>query len=160
MYPERPDRAYLAYIDGGAFTLDISGLTAVKTGAAPLPADFVRNKRKWLRVKWTPDGWPYVNPIDEAKASEIDMRIGVSSRSAQVSRRGRNIADLDREIAADNKRADDLGLIFDSDPRYTNSLGKEQSAGGPAASADGNAADNGEPPSVPKKAARKGKVTR
>lgn len=133
---------------------------AVKTGAAPLPADFVRNKRKWLRVKWTPDGWPYVNPIDEAKASEIDMRIGVSSRSAQVSRRGRNIADLDREIAADNKRADDLGLIFDSDPRYTNSLGKEQSAGGPAASADGNAADNGEPPSVPKKAARKGKVTR
>ena len=32
-------------------------------------------------------------------------------------------ADVDREIAADNQRADDLGLIFDSDPRYTSKDG-------------------------------------
>ncbi|MDB0529986.1 phage portal protein, partial [Ralstonia solanacearum] len=27
--------------------------------------------------------------------------------------------DTDREIAADNARADSLGLVFDSDPRHT-----------------------------------------
>ena len=26
--------------------------------------------------------------------------------------------DVDREIAADNTRADELGLVFDSDPRH------------------------------------------
>jgi hypothetical protein len=35
VWPERPDRAYVPYIDGGALILDISGLAAVKSGAAP-----------------------------------------------------------------------------------------------------------------------------
>lgn len=129
---------------------------AVQVGAAPMPADFVRAKRKWLRVKWTPDGWPYVNPLDEAKASEIDMRIGVSSRSAQVSRRGRNIEDLDREIAADNKRADDLGLIFDSDPRRTNTTGQLNGAG----DSGRKSGDNGDPVDVTEKGVKKGKAKR
>lgn len=34
VWPERPDRAYVAYIDGGAFILDISGLADVKAGRA------------------------------------------------------------------------------------------------------------------------------
>jgi hypothetical protein len=33
-WPERPDRAYLGYIDGGAIILDISGLADVKAGSA------------------------------------------------------------------------------------------------------------------------------
>ena len=36
---------------------------------------------------------------------------------------GYDAEDVDREIAADNQRADDLGLIFDSDPRYTSKDG-------------------------------------
>jgi hypothetical protein len=34
VWPDHPDRAYVAYIDGGAFTLDISGLANVKAGRA------------------------------------------------------------------------------------------------------------------------------
>ena len=34
LYPERPDRAYVGYIDGGAITLDVSGLSDVSTGRA------------------------------------------------------------------------------------------------------------------------------
>jgi len=34
VWPERPDRSYVGYIDGGAFTLNISGLAEVKTGHA------------------------------------------------------------------------------------------------------------------------------
>jgi hypothetical protein len=33
-WPERPDRAYVGYIEGGAFILDISGLAEVKAGHA------------------------------------------------------------------------------------------------------------------------------
>jgi hypothetical protein len=32
VWPERPDRAYVGYIDGGAFILDISGLAGVRAG--------------------------------------------------------------------------------------------------------------------------------
>jgi hypothetical protein len=32
VWPDHPDRAYVAYIDGGAFILDISGLAEVKAG--------------------------------------------------------------------------------------------------------------------------------
>ena len=45
------------------------------------------------------------------------------SRSEAISANGYDAEDVDREIAADNKRADDLGLIFDSDPRYTSKDG-------------------------------------
>jgi hypothetical protein len=34
VWPDHPDRAYVAYIDGGAFILDISGLAEVKAGRA------------------------------------------------------------------------------------------------------------------------------
>ena len=34
VYPQRPDRAYLGYIDGGAITLDVSGLAEVRGGRA------------------------------------------------------------------------------------------------------------------------------
>ncbi|HTS48828.1 MAG TPA: hypothetical protein VMH05_12845 [Bryobacteraceae bacterium] len=34
VWPDHPDRAYMAYIEGGAFILDISGLAEVKAGRA------------------------------------------------------------------------------------------------------------------------------
>ena len=35
-----------------------------------------------------------------------------------ISANGYDAEDVDREIAADNARADGLGLVFDSDPRH------------------------------------------
>jgi len=34
VYPERPDRAYIGYMDGGQIILDISGLSSVRAGSA------------------------------------------------------------------------------------------------------------------------------
>jgi capsid protein len=90
-----------------------------------MPKDFVTSRHKYLRAKWIADGWPYVSPVDEARANEIDMRNGVNSRSAVIAKKGRNSADLDEEIAADNKRADDMGLAFDSDGRKAKGAAKD-----------------------------------
>ena len=46
------------------------------------------------------------------------IRSGLMSRSEAISANGYDAEDVDREIAADNARADSLGLIFDSDPRH------------------------------------------
>ncbi len=45
------------------------------------------------------------------------IRSGLLSRSEAISAFGYDAEDVDREIAADNARADALGLVFDSDPR-------------------------------------------
>ena len=74
-------------------------------------------------MKWIPQGWQWVDPEKEYKAMLLAIRAGLMSRSEAISANGYDAEDVDREIAADNKRADDLGLIFDSDPRYTSKDG-------------------------------------
>jgi capsid protein len=46
------------------------------------------------------------------------IRAGLLSRSEAISSFGYDAEDIDREIAADNARADSLGLVFESDPRH------------------------------------------
>ena len=48
----------------------------------------------------------------------LAIRAGLMSRSEAISAFGYDAEDVDREIASDNARADALGLVFDSDPRY------------------------------------------
>lgn len=80
-------------------------------------------RRQYLQVKWIPQGWQWVDPEKEFKAMLTAMRAGVMSRSEAISANGYDAEDVDREIAADNARADALGLIFDSDPRRTSKDG-------------------------------------
>jgi hypothetical protein len=52
------------------------------------------------------------------------------SRSMAVAADGYSAEQVDKEIAADNARADEMGLIFDGDPRKTNGSGGLQGQGG------------------------------
>lgn len=99
---------------------------AILCGAVPTPAGYAANWRPWHRVEWMPVGWRYVNPLQESAAEQMDMRSGLSSRTKQVARRGYSVEELDREIAEDNRRADQHGLVFDSDPRRTAGSGAIQ----------------------------------
>ena len=94
---------------------------AVLEGALSLPG-YARGgptrRREYLAVKWIPQGWQWVDPQKEFNAMLTAMRAGLLSRSEAISSFGYDAEDVDREIAADNARADDLGLIFDSDPRH------------------------------------------
>lgn len=75
-------------------------------------------RRAYLAVKWIPQGWQWVDPLKEADAMKAAIRSGLMSRSEAISANGYDAEDVDREIAADNQRADELGLVFDSDPRH------------------------------------------
>ena len=99
----------------------------------------VARRRQYLQVKWIPQGWQWVDPEKEFKAMLLAIRAGLMSRSEAISTFGYDAEDIDREIAADNARADALGLIFDSDPRHT------AKDGAPAASRSGANANAGEP---------------
>ena len=94
---------------------------AMLAGALDAPG-FARGgparRRQYLQVKWIPQGWQWVDPRRNSMAMLLAIRAGLMSRSEAISALA-TTPDVDREIAADNQRADDLGLILDSDPRYT-----------------------------------------
>lgn len=89
---------------------------AALEGALPMP-QFTERKREYLAAKWIPQGWQWVDPKKEFDAMLTAIRAGLLSRSEAISAFGYDAEDIDREIAADNQRADELGLVFDSDPR-------------------------------------------
>ena len=70
-----------------------------------------------MAVKWIPQGWQWVDPKKEFDAMKTAIRGGLLSRSEAISAFVYDAEDVDQEIANDNRRADGLGLIFDTDPR-------------------------------------------
>ncbi|MBF0188965.1 MAG: phage portal protein [Magnetococcales bacterium] len=98
---------------------------AVLAGSLNLP-DYAKRRREYQQVKWIPQGWQWVDPQKEFNAVVLAIRAGLISRSEAVSTYGYDIEEIDREIAADNQRADDLGLVFDSDARHTSRSGVTQ----------------------------------
>ena len=94
---------------------------AVLEGALVLPG-FIRGgplkRRQYLACKWIPQGWQWVDPKKEFDAMLTAIRAGLLSRSEAISANGYDAEDVDREIAADNARADALGLVLESDPRH------------------------------------------
>jgi len=101
---------------------------AVYSGALSIITDYAQKKRQYLRIKWRPDGWPWVDPVKDQLAENMAVRNGFKSRARVVAERGDDIETVDREIAEDNARADSLGLVFDSDPRKTAASGAMQKA--------------------------------
>ncbi len=78
------------------------------------------------RARWI---GPQISMLDERHetlAVVEKIRAGLISRSEAVSASGWNAEDIDAEIAADNARADALGLTLDSDPRKTTVQGQHQ----------------------------------
>ncbi len=103
---------------------------AVLSGAlaAPRYAKSRQAARAWQAAKWIPQGWQWVDPEKEFKALQLAIRSGLMSRSEAISSFGYDAETIDKEIAADNARADALGLVLDTDPRQVACNGATNSA--------------------------------
>ena len=86
------------------------------SNAMRLPG-YTKDPKSYMRIKWTIDGWPWVDPLKDLKASTGLVRSGFSSRTQEVAERGMDVEALEEEIQADNERADAGGFVFDSDAR-------------------------------------------
>lgn len=80
-------------------------------------------------VRWIAPLPEMLDPKGEVAAITQRVRAGFMSRSEAVSLTGLDIEQVDREIAADNARADTLGLVLDSDPRKVTQQGQGQADG-------------------------------
>jgi len=85
-----------------------------------LPADADVEVRRWVA--------PEIEMLDrraEVLTDLLRVRAGFASRSEIIGRTGWRSEDVDAEIAADNRRADALGLVFDSDARRRTQQGQD-----------------------------------
>ncbi|MBI4906599.1 MAG: phage portal protein [Acidobacteria bacterium] len=77
-------------------------------------------------IRWIAPNLEMLDPRVETLAQIQRVRAGFTSRTEIVAAAGWRVEDIDSEIAADNSRADGLGLVLDSDPRKTTLQGQEQ----------------------------------
>jgi lambda family phage portal protein len=102
--------------------------------------DYINNILLYRDVEWKMPPWPFINPVDDVKAEVLQIRGGLKSRSASIVERGDEPDQVDQQIADDNTRADELGNVYDTDPRKTTQSGgavNAASGGGSGAGADG-----------------------
>lgn len=87
------------------------------SGALPIPDTYLEDPAPWLAVRWQPQGWPYIHPVQDVEAATKEIQAGLQSRTGHVSARGDDAEIIDAEQQADNARAERLGLRYTSDGR-------------------------------------------
>lgn len=76
-----------------------------------------------VSMQWTPPKFPMMDPATEIPAIRDAIRSGQMTISAAAKERGEDPDVFLAEWAADAARLDELGLIFDSDPRKVTAVG-------------------------------------
>ena len=84
---------------------------AVLSGALDLPG-FAQDPAQYLAVKWIPPKWDWVDPLKDRKAEIEAIDAGLKSRSDVIESEGYDAEEVDRRIAADHAREEELGLKF------------------------------------------------
>jgi lambda family phage portal protein len=84
---------------------------AVLSGALELPG-FAEDSSRYLAVKWIPPKWDWVDPLKDRKAEIEAIEAGLKSRSDVIESEGYDAEEVDRRIAADHAREEELGLKF------------------------------------------------
>ncbi|MNL44101.1 hypothetical protein D3C87_1666550 [compost metagenome] len=86
---------------------------AVLSGVLVLD-DYTQRRREYLRTRWVPQGWAYIQPVQDVQARRMEVQAGFSSRSEMVLRTGYDAETVDAENAADLARATRLGLNYNT----------------------------------------------
>jgi capsid protein len=66
----------------------------------------------YAAVKWIPPKWDWVDPLKDRKAEIEAIDAGLKSRSDVIESEGYDAEEVDRRIAADHAREEELGLSF------------------------------------------------
>ena len=98
---------------------------AILSGALVAP-DFRRDPEAYYGARWVPQGFKWVDPLKEVAALVKAIRAGLISRTDAAQASGYDPEVIDAQIAADNARADGLGLSFDSDGRRAEKGGADK----------------------------------
>lgn len=79
------------------------------SGVLVVPKDVDMEAVRWDTV-WMPQEWAWVDPQKEAAAVKLNMELGLTSQTAEISKMGRDPQQVKQEIAEDCQEAHRMGL--------------------------------------------------
>lgn len=80
------------------------------------------------RVGWVPHAFRHIHPLQDVQADKARVRSGFKSRHAVALENGEDVEDIDRQVSRDKQRAEQLELVFDTEPWNTSQSGGAQDA--------------------------------
>lgn len=79
-----------------------------------LPAkSFYEKKSDWCRVRWIAPGWQWVDPVKEAKSSEMAINTGISTLADETASQGRDWEEVLEQRAREAKKVKELEEKYD-----------------------------------------------
>jgi len=69
-----------------------------------------REIRRFRAVKWTPRGWPWVDPLKDVEAGIQGIQAGLTSRSDLLAEEGRDLEETLERLADEDRLARELGV--------------------------------------------------
>lgn len=88
-------------------------MSSVRAGTQgfPSPAEFVGNMDEWLDVAWRAPGWASVNPLDDARAADINLNNGKTNLEEEAAADGGpDWEDRLEQRSREQTKTDDLRL--------------------------------------------------
>lgn len=98
--------------------------------------DFYTNPKKYLKVRFKPRGWSWIDPSKEVAAYKMAVRSGFMTVGDVIAKTadGADLEDIFNARHEELEMAEELGLVFDTDPAQVNDKGQAQA--GPVPDAD------------------------
>ena len=85
------------------------------------------NAEAFRAVRWIPRGWQWVDPAKEMAAYKDAVRCGFTTVSEVIAQQGGDIEDVMQTRRRELQMANDMGLMFDTDPSAVDKKGATQS---------------------------------
>ena len=89
--------------------------------------------RDFMRVRWAPQRWPHIHPVQDVQSAVLERNAGFRSTSSIIAERGERRDQVYAEMAAEEAQERELGLVFPA----------RQPKGGSASSSDEGGQDGG-----------------
>jgi lambda family phage portal protein len=87
-------------------------------------------------VRWSPPAFESIDPVKDAEATLLELRMGTRTMRAAVGERGESYAEHMAALAEEKADRERLGLVLDSDPAQTTRNGAARTSAAPAPVAD------------------------
>lgn len=100
---------------------------AVLAGELRLP-QYESNPEPFRAVRWIPRGWQWIDPAKEMAAYKDAVRCGFTTLADVVGQQGGDLEDIMQQRQRELQMAEDMGLVFDTDPHETTGSGQQQPA--------------------------------
>jgi lambda family phage portal protein len=110
---------------------------AVLSGTLRLPG-YEMQPELYEEVRWLPRGWQWIDPAKEINAYKTAVRCGFMTQTDVVSQNGGDFEELAHTRQREVELADELDLVFDTDPAMVDSKGTEQPSEQPQAEGAGS----------------------